>query len=137
MRDRMRNPFQHKDVEVAPSPFDPLADAFARSAAAGHAVFLGNGTEGPVHSRHEEAVLVLGPPRSGKTASIVVPNVLAAAGPVLTASTKPDVLFATRLARGRWGDCRLFDPSATIEAPPGPRASPGRRSPPAAAGMAP
>jgi type IV secretory pathway TraG/TraD family ATPase VirD4 len=118
MRDRPRNAFQHKRLDQPPAAWDPLADALARSAAAEHALFLGNGTEGPVHSRREEALLVLGPPRSGKTASIVVPNVLAAAGPVLSASTKPDVLYATRLARGRWGDCRMFDPSGTIEEPP-------------------
>jgi hypothetical protein len=40
-------------------------------------------------------MLVLGPPRSGKTSTLVVPNVLAAPGPVLITSTKADVLRAT------------------------------------------
>ena len=44
-----------------------------------------------------------GPPRSGKTSSVVVPNVLAAPGPVLTTSTKPDVMEATLASRAQYG----------------------------------
>ncbi len=43
--------------------------------------------------------MVLGPPRSGKTSSLIIPNVLSANGPVVTTSTKPDVLDATVAAR--------------------------------------
>jgi type IV secretion system protein VirD4 len=67
----------------------------------------------------ERGALVLGPPRSGKTSSVVVPSILAAPGAVLTTSTKPDVLASTADARGRLGTCWLFDPSGTVEAPEG------------------
>jgi type IV secretion system protein VirD4 len=67
----------------------------------------------------EEALLVLGPPRSGKTSSIVVPNVLAAAGPVVVASTKRDVVDATAQSRLLLGACGIFDPSGEISIPEG------------------
>jgi len=62
----------------------------------------------------EQAVLVLGPPRSGKTSCVVVPNVLAAPGPVVSTSTKPEVMQATLAARRRLGRCWLYDPSGTV-----------------------
>ena len=43
----------------------------------------------------QHSVLVLGPPRSGKTSALLIPNVLSAPGAVVTTSTKPDVLDAT------------------------------------------
>ena len=64
-------------------------------------------------------MLVLGPPRSGKTSTLVVPNVLAAPGPVLVTSTKPDVLHATLASRSQLGRCWALDPTGTIEPPPG------------------
>jgi type IV secretion system protein VirD4 len=67
----------------------------------------------------EQGALILGPPRSGKTSSIVLPNVLAANGPVLAVSTKRDVLDATSKARSRTGRVLLFDPSGAIRAPEG------------------
>ena len=51
----------------------------------------------------QQALLVLGPPRSGKTSTLVVPNVLAAPGPVLVTSTKPDILQATLARRSDAG----------------------------------
>ena len=50
----------------------------------------------------QHSVLVLGPPRSGKTSGLLIPNVLSAEGAVVTTSTKPDVLDATRV--GAIGD---------------------------------
>jgi type IV secretory pathway TraG/TraD family ATPase VirD4 len=67
----------------------------------------------------QQAVLVLGPPRSGKTSTLVVPNVLAAFGPVLSTSTKPDVLAATAAVRLQRGRCWLYDPSGTVALPDG------------------
>ncbi len=58
--------------------------------------------------------MILGPPRSGKTSSLIIPNVLAANGPVVSTSTKPDVLDATVGARSALGVCHLFDPSGTV-----------------------
>jgi len=82
-------------------------------------VYLGGGPQGPVWAGREHAVLVLGPPRSGKTSSIVVPTVLGAPGAVVSTSTKPDVMLATAAARRRVGPCLLYDPSGTVALPPG------------------
>jgi type IV secretory pathway TraG/TraD family ATPase VirD4 len=59
--------------------------------------------------------MVLGPPRSGKTTSLIIPNVLASPGAVISTSTKPDVLDATVRARSQVGRCLLFDPTGTTE----------------------
>jgi type IV secretion system protein VirD4 len=79
------------------------------------------GTDGRrlIWSGPQQALLVLGPPRSGKTSTLVVPNVLAAPGPVLVTSTKPDVLQATIAIRSQLGRCWLLDPTGTMEPPPG------------------
>jgi len=49
----------------------------------------------------------------------VVPTVLGAPGAVVSTSTKPDVLRATAPARGTVGPCLLYDPSGTVDTPPG------------------
>src|SRR5579862_5219920 len=67
----------------------------------------------------QQSVLVLGPPRSGKTSGLVIPNVLAAWGPVVSTSTKPDVMAATLPVRSERGRCWLYDPSGTVPPPPG------------------
>jgi len=67
----------------------------------------------------EQAMLVLGPPRSGKTSSIVIPSVLEAPAAVVSTSTKPDVLLATYAARGLHGTCYVFDPTSSVALPEG------------------
>ncbi len=91
----------------------------ASSEAAGHGCYVGQGSGGPIFAAPEHGVLVLGPPRSGKTSGIVIPAVLHACGPVVATSTKPDVMRVTAPARARQGDCLLFDPSGTVEIPRG------------------
>lgn len=67
----------------------------------------------------QQALLVLGPPRSGKTTAVAIPNVLCAPGPVVATSTKLDLMEATRDARAdgrRW----LLDPTGSVvREPPG------------------
>lgn len=82
-------------------------------------ILLGGSAGTWTWSGHQRSTLVLGPTRSGKTSSIIVPNVLAAAGPVVTTSTKPDILAATASARSAAGSVLLFDPMSTTPAPPG------------------
>ncbi len=101
------------------APAEPLVDWRRRLAGAGCPLYLGAGSGGPVLAPPEQAVLVLGPPRSGKTTSLVIPNVLGAAGPVVSTSTKPDVLDATCDPRSRMGRCWLFDFSGEVQPPPG------------------
>jgi len=91
----------------------------AASLAAGAGIYLGAGAGGWAWAEPERSALVLGPSRSGKTSALVVPNVLAAPGPVVSTSTKPDVLAATAGARGAAGRALLYDPSGTVRPPPG------------------
>ena len=85
----------------------------------GPELYVGRTGHGLVWAGPQQALLVLGPPRSGKTSSLVVPNVLAAPGPVLTTSTKPDVMEATVASRSQLGPCWLLDPTGTMTPPPG------------------
>jgi type IV secretion system protein VirD4 len=80
----------------------------------GHGIYLGHADDGWRQSEPQHSVLVLGPPRSGKTSSLIIPNILGANGPVVTTSTKPDVLDATAAARAHLGRCHLFDPTASV-----------------------
>ena len=56
----------------------------------------------------EDSFLVLGPPRSGKGIHLVIPGVIAAPGPAVVTSTRPDVLAHT--AGARPGPVEVFDP---------------------------
>jgi type IV secretion system protein VirD4 len=85
----------------------------------GPELYIGTDGRRLVWAGPEQALLVLGPPRSGKTSALVVPNVLAAPGPVLVTSTKPDVLRATLASRAQLGSCWLLDPTGTVDVPPG------------------
>ena len=78
-------------------------------------IYLGIGQGGWAWAGPERSTLVLGPSRSGKTSAIVIPNVLAAPGAVVSTSTKPDVLRLTGPARTDTGWAMLFDPSGSIE----------------------
>jgi type IV secretion system protein VirD4 len=77
-------------------------------------IVVGTEPTGLVVAGAQQAVMALGPPRSGKTTTIVIPNVLAAWGPVVSTSTKPDVAAATLTHRRRRGRCWLYDPSGTV-----------------------
>ena len=112
------------DSEMTRPPVDPLAAALAASERHRHGIYLGSslgptGGVTPVFARPQHAVLLLGPPRSGKTTAVVVPNVLAACGPVIAASTKADVIAATCAARSRLGPVLLYDPSGSVPCPAG------------------
>ncbi|HEX3539994.1 MAG TPA: type IV secretory system conjugative DNA transfer family protein [Acidimicrobiales bacterium] len=101
------------------SPALTLADWRARVAYAGSPLYLGTGRQGLTFAPPQQGMLVLGPPRSGKTTSLVIPNVLLAPGAVVSTSTKPDVLAATAAERVTLGRCWLFDPSGQTTTPPG------------------
>jgi type IV secretion system protein VirD4 len=92
---------------------DALTGVRYDCAAGGGGAFIGVDElgAGVFHAPAECAVLVLGPPRRGKTSTVIIPSVLAAPGAVLTTSTKPDVLVATARARSRFGHVWFYDPS--------------------------
>ena len=60
------------------------------------------------------AALVIGPPESGKTQSVIMPSVAYAPGAVVSTSMKAEVLAATHVARSLRGKCWLFDPGGSM-----------------------
>ncbi|HTT59368.1 MAG TPA: type IV secretory system conjugative DNA transfer family protein [Acidimicrobiales bacterium] len=81
-------------------------------------IYLGRGALGDATSGHERSTLVLGPTRSGKTTSIIIPNLLMTNDSCVITSTKNDVVTLMSRAHRR-GTTLLFDPSGTVETPPG------------------
>jgi type IV secretory pathway TraG/TraD family ATPase VirD4 len=96
-------------------PDDPIRDAEGANSTEGSGIYLGHDARGWHRAEPQQSVLVLGPPRSGKTSSLVIPNILESGGPVVTTSTKPDVLDATMGTRAQVGRCHLFDPTASVD----------------------
>jgi len=101
------------------APEISLPEMRANLAANGPELYVGSDGRRLLWAGSQQALLVLGPPRSGKTSSLVVPNILAAPGPVLVTSTKPDVLQATLASRAAMGRCWVLDPTGTVPVPPG------------------
>jgi len=80
---------------------------------------LGSTPEGvPRFSASTSHVLVLGPPRSGKTTGFVIPNVCLFPGPVIATSTKLDLAEAVSAHLGDERRVRAFDPSGELELDP-------------------
>lgn len=97
----------------------------ARPADVGY--LIGHGHGQPIWASVEDSILVIGPPRSGKGAHIVINCILDAPGPVVTTSTRPDNLTVTLRARQRVGPVAVFDPQHLAEGiPAGLRWSPIR-----------
>jgi type IV secretion system protein VirD4 len=114
----------HRLTSSVPGRWVPdisLRQLQANLAVNGPELYVGTDGRRLVWAGPQQALLVLGPPRSGKTSTLVVPNVLASPGPVLVTSTKPDVLQATIASRSQLGRCWLLDLSGTIEPPTGTR----------------
>ncbi len=97
---------------------DPLAAVHAQIARGGGGTYLGVGRRGEWRvAGRERAVLVLGPPRSGKSSAVMIPALLAHQGAAVSASTKPDVLAATVGARSRLAEVWRFDPTGQSGGP--------------------
>jgi type IV secretion system protein VirD4 len=113
----------HLPLPKRRSPATRLVDRLADAEHPGEAVrehvqrlgggaFLGFAPGGGwVTADPEHAVMVLGPPRSGKTSSIVIPAMLGAPGAAVSTATKRDVLDATWRSRSEIGQVWLFDPT--------------------------
>jgi type IV secretory pathway TraG/TraD family ATPase VirD4 len=103
-----------------PADADPLRAIRMLTEGGGGGVWLGGGEDGQWRfARPERAVLLLGPPRSGKTSSVIIPAVLAHEGPAVVTSTKPDVARATARTRSRDGRVWMFDPTGASRPPAG------------------
>jgi type IV secretory pathway TraG/TraD family ATPase VirD4 len=88
---------------------------------------LGRARSVSVWASVEDSILVIGPPRSGKGAHLVINAILDAPGAVITTSTRPDNLTATLTARTARGPVAVFDPQHLAEGlPAGLRWSPIR-----------
>jgi len=70
----------------------------------------------PVRASYEDTVTVIAGPRRNKSASIVTPNILAAPGPLLATSVKPDILADTLPVRAAAGTVHIFDPQRLASA---------------------
>jgi len=92
----------------------PAARAREGSIRLGGGAYLGLDKYGGwVTADPESAVMILGPPRSGKTSAVMIPALMACCGAAVSTSTKPDVMRATLPARSEIGQAWLFDPAGT------------------------
>ena len=106
-----RSPASRLDEQIAAAE-NPAEAIRSHSRQLGGGAYLGIDPTGRwVTADPEHAVMVLGPPRSGKTSSIVIPSLLAAPGAAVSTSTKPEVMDATSRARSQIGQVWLFDPT--------------------------
>lgn len=131
---QLRRDDQVAQVWDAPNPHTAIKEmAWQR----GGGAFLGtrwnNGHREFVCAHTEASVMVLAPPRSGKTTGVILPSAATAKGAVVITSTKRDVLDTTLSVRQAAGRCWLFDPSGETIPPPG--VTPLRWSPVVASGL--
>lgn len=98
-------------------PPDDLLDDVIQSARLGGGCYLGVDRGRRLYSGAGRSTLVLGPSRSGKTTSILIPNVLGHPGPVVATSTKDELLHVVEPTRRRRGTVALYDPSGTVPCP--------------------
>ncbi|MHB8718866.1 MAG: type IV secretory system conjugative DNA transfer family protein [Candidatus Dormibacteria bacterium] len=77
------------------------------------------GRRGPslLATEPETSVLVIGPTRSGKTSSLLVPNLLRWPGPAIVTSTKAELVDLTAAARRRQGPVHVYDPTGDTRSP--------------------
>lgn len=59
----------------------------------------------------EESVLMVAPPRAGKTQQFILPSILSFPGSVLATSSKVDVLYSTATLREKYGTVWALDPT--------------------------
>jgi type IV secretory pathway TraG/TraD family ATPase VirD4 len=71
----------------------------------------------PIRATTEDVATVVAPPRSGKTMRLVIRLILKAFGPVVSTSTKPDVVRLTAWLRAKVGTVHVFDPEGVTNWP--------------------
>ncbi|MCP9960827.1 TraM recognition domain-containing protein [Streptomyces somaliensis] len=77
------------------------------------AVHIGNADPShiPLWATIEESVVLVAPPREGKTSQIILPGILDFQGAVLATSSKTDVLYNTAVLREEHGPVWVLDPT--------------------------
>ena len=68
----------------------------------------------PLVTMPETSVLIIGPTRSGKTAGLVIPNLLDWDGPAIATSTKSELVDLTAGQRQSVGPVHIYDPTGEI-----------------------
>ena len=68
-----------------------------------HEMLFGAAGDLYTFTQRDSHLLILGPPRENKTAGVLIPLVLGATGPVVSSSTRDDVLRACATTRSRLG----------------------------------
>lgn len=72
----------------------------------------------PLWSTWEDVCVDISGPRTGKTTSGAIPQILAAPGAVVATSNKRDLVDATRDPRSEVGEVLVFDPQGLVDEPP-------------------
>jgi type IV secretion system protein VirD4 len=71
---------------------------------------LGRHHGATVYAEARHALVVFGPPQSGKSAGLAIPSLLEWEGPAIASSIKTDLLGATAKRRRELGEVLIFDP---------------------------
>ncbi|MFN2567998.1 MAG: type IV secretory system conjugative DNA transfer family protein [Candidatus Dormibacteria bacterium] len=81
----------------------------------GHgSLILGRRGTRTMATERETSVLVVGPTRSGKTTSLVIPNLFSWRGPAIVTSTKSELVDITAAHRQGLGPVYVYDPTGEI-----------------------
>ena len=87
---------------------------FAAGQAAVASLLVGQHGGRPLVTMPETSVLIIGPTRSGKTAGLVIPNLLDWDGPAIATSTKSELVDITAGQRQSVGPVHIYDPTGEI-----------------------
>jgi type IV secretory pathway TraG/TraD family ATPase VirD4 len=98
-------------------PAEPVLDA-RRYGLPRDQLYLGTAGRRWVVAPWQQSAIVIGPPGSGKSRSVIAPNVLLWDGPVVATSSKRDLLDLCAGARTHRGTVWVFDPLGVIGEPP-------------------
>ena len=94
------------------------AERLGVTAAPGLPIGITVATRQPLLSSWEDMRITIAGPRTGKTTSMVVPEILDAPGSVLATSNKRDIVDHTRGPRAARGPVWVFDPQSVANEPP-------------------
>lgn len=98
-----------------------LAEIQSEIARNSDASYLGRSvsTRKAVFAASESAALVIGPPRTGKTSGVILPSIAFAPGPVVSTSTKDELLNQLAGARSELGQVWHYNPFGDDRTPEG------------------
>ncbi|MGH7746761.1 MAG: type IV secretory system conjugative DNA transfer family protein, partial [Candidatus Dormibacteria bacterium] len=98
-------------------PAEPVLDA-CRYGLPRDQLYLATTSRRWVTAPWQQSAIVIGPPGSGKSRSVIAPNVLLWDGPVVATSSKRDLLDLCSGVRTHRGTVWVFDPLGVMGEPP-------------------